>query len=70
MFCVPKEVTGFSRRLQYVDTYPNEPKFGHAFCETHCIAAEKSNIPSKFCEYLRYCGILKGTSTINNLSIS
>ena len=61
MFRVPKEVTGFSRRLRYVDTCPNEPKFGHAFCEAHCIEAVKSNIPSKLREYLRYCGILKGT---------
>ncbi|XP_065896620.1 uncharacterized protein [Dysidea avara] len=59
MYRVPKEVTGFSRRLRYVDTCPNEPKFGHAFCEIHCTEAEKSNIPSKLREYLRYCGVLK-----------
>ena len=61
MFRVPKEVTGFSHHLRYVDTCPNEPVCGHAFCEVHCNEAEDKKIPTKLRDYLRYCGILKGT---------
>ena len=60
MFQVPKEVTGFSRRLRYVDTCPHEPMSGKAFCEAHCMEAETKSIPTKLRDYLRYCGILKG----------
>ena len=44
MFRVPKEVTGFSHHLRYVDTCPNEPVCGHAFCEVHCNEAEEKKI--------------------------
>ena len=60
MFRVPKEITGFTRRLDYVDTCPNEPLKGHAFCEIHCTEAKAKNIPTKLRGYLKHCGILKG----------
>ena len=46
MFNVPKEVSGFSGQLRYVDTCPNQPEPGKAFCSMHCSLAEKDGIPT------------------------
>jgi len=57
---VPKEVAGFSGQLKYVDTCPNEPIYGKAFCSHHCLEAEAEHIPTKLRDYLKYCGITTG----------
>ena len=46
MYNVPKEVSGFSGQLSYVDTCPNQPQHGKAFCYVHCEEAEKKGIPT------------------------
>ena len=54
MFSVPKEVQAFSGELQYVDTCPNAPVTGMAFCAEHCTVMEKHRIPCKLQDYLSY----------------
>ena len=54
MFDVPKEVSGFSGQLQYVDTCPNQPEFTKAFCLQHCKEAEQEGIPCDLREYTKY----------------
>ena len=46
MYSVPKEVSGFSGQLGYVDTCPNEPQPGKAYCSLHCAVAEKKGSPT------------------------
>ena len=53
MYRVSKEVSGFDGALQYVDSCPNEPAVGMAFCEKYCKAAE-DKIPIRLREFLRY----------------
>ena len=54
MFNVPKDVKAFSGKLHYVDTCPNSPKTGMAFCDDHCKLLSSHNIPVKLQEYLEY----------------
>lgn len=58
----PKEVTGFHGKLKYVDTCPNPPVTGKAFCEEHCKQADAAQVPTQLKEYLKYC-----TSTNNGI---
>ena len=37
----PMEVSGFSGKLKYVDSCPNQPVPGKALCRRHCDEAEK-----------------------------
>ena len=46
MYKEKKEVAGFSGQLGYVDTCPNQPEPGKAFCELHCQEAMKNGIPT------------------------
>ena len=62
MYSVPKEVSGFSGALQYVDSCPNEPSAGMAFCDEHCKAADEEGIPCRLREFLRYSS--KGYTSI------
>ena len=41
MYRVPKEMSGFDGALQYVDSCPNEPATGMAFCGELCQDAGK-----------------------------
>ena len=52
MFKVPKTVSGFDGALSYVDTCPNQPEHGMAFCHVHCKVASENNIPCKLSEFL------------------
>ena len=60
MYRVPKEITGFSGQLKYVDTCPGQPMHGKAFCEEHCRVAAEKEIPSGLRDFLKYCGVSKG----------
>ena len=46
MYSVPKEVSGFSGQLGYVDTCPNQPEPGKAYCSLHCSVAESEGTPT------------------------
>ena len=46
MYSVPKEVFRFSGQLRYVNTCPNEPQPGKAYCSLHCTVAEKKGSPA------------------------
>ena len=48
MYHVPKEISGFNGALQYVDSCPNQPVAGMAFCEKHC------EIPCMLQEFQEY----------------
>lgn len=66
MYRVPKEVTGFSGQLKYVDACPGQPMHGKAFCEKHCRVAAEKEIPSGLRDFLRYCGVNKeDAATVN-----
>ena len=54
MFSVPKEISGFEGALKYVDSCPNQPAVGMAFCEEHCRAADKQGIPCGLQEFRKY----------------
>ena len=62
MWKTPMQVQGFEGRLKYVDTCPNSPMYGMAFCSSHCQEAKSRSIPTIFRDYLRYSGANKGTS--------
>ena len=57
MYRVPKEVAGFEGKLSYVDTCPNGPLPGKAFCAHHCRLAEREGTPTGLRDFLRFCGI-------------
>ena len=42
----PMEVSGFSGKLKYVDSCPNQLVPGKALCRRHCDEAEKKGIPT------------------------
>ncbi len=50
----PKEVSGFDGAMKYVDSCPNQPVCGMAFCTEHCVAASSSWIPCSLRDFLRY----------------
>ena len=54
MFNVPKEIQAFCGELQYVDTCPNSPLIGMAFCQEHCEIMQARNIPIKLREFLQF----------------
>ena len=51
---VTKEISGFNGSLQYVDSCPNEPAAGMAFCGEHCEDARKKSIPCKLKDFLKF----------------
>ena len=64
MYRVPKEVSGFDGKLGYVDTCPNSPLPGKAFCSHHCSLAEREGKPTGLRQFLRFCGVkLRGNCT-------
>lgn len=54
MYRVPKQVKGFSDKLNYVDTCPNSPVRGLAFCKEHSDLMESNGVPTKLKEFLEY----------------
>ena len=60
MYRSPKEMTAFKGQLSYVDSCPEQPVNGKAFCENHCKVAEENGVPSGLQEFLKHCGIAKG----------
>ena len=54
MFDVPKEVTGFSGQLNYVNTCPNQPEPGKAFCSEHIEVCKDKDIPTAIKAYKQY----------------
>ena len=52
-FKVKKEVTGFDGALKYVDSCPNQPESGMAFCTEHYKKADSLEIPTKLREFLK-----------------
>ena len=54
MYCVPKEISGFDGALQYVDSCPNQPVAGMAFCEKHCEIVSSQGIPCMLQEFQKY----------------
>ena len=54
MYRVPKEMSGFDGALQYVDSCPNEPTTGMAFCGELCQDAWKKGIPCTLQEFLKF----------------
>ena len=61
MFEVQKYVSGFDGALKYVDSCPNQPVPGMAFCNNHCKKADSLSIPSKLREFLQYLKKNNGT---------
>ena len=57
MYPVPKDTAAFKGNLRYMDTCPNSPIYGKAFCEEHCTAASAQGIPTDLKSYLSYKGI-------------
>ena len=60
MYRVPKEISGFDGALKYVDSCPNQPVAGMAFCEHHCSVATAKNIPCPLREFLQHIGVNHG----------
>ena len=60
MYPVPKDTAAFKGNLRYVDTCPNSPMYGKAFCEDHCAAACTQGIPTDLKSYLSYKGMTQG----------
>ena len=54
MYRVPKEVSGFHGHLKYVDSCPNSPKVGMAFCDEHCHAAKEKGWPTELRAFLHH----------------
>ena len=54
MYHVPKEISGFNGALQYVDSCPNQPIAGMAFCEKHYTIASSQGISCKLQEFQKY----------------
>jgi len=52
MYPVPKGLTGFGGKVavDYVDTCPNTPQIGMAFCQNHCVVAAEQDIPTQLRE--------------------
>ena len=48
----PKEVSGFSGQLKYVDSCPNQPVPTKAFCQKHCDEAALLKIPINLTDYV------------------
>lgn len=59
MYSVPKTVSGFKGKLSYVDTCPNAPLMGKAFCAHHCTMAEEQGKPTGLRQFLKFCGVRK-----------
>ena len=60
MYRVPKEISGFKGALKYVDSCPNQPASGMAFCQDHCSVARADNIPCPLWEFLQHVGVNHG----------
>lgn len=54
MFQSPKQVLAFKNNLSYVNSCPNSPEHGMAFCMEHCEWMRKNGVPTKLQEYLVY----------------
>ena len=60
MYNVPRiGVPGFGGALRYVDSCPNQPMHGMAFCVDHCHIAEGEGIQCALREFLHHCGVKK-----------
>lgn len=70
MYPVPKGLTGFEGKLQYVDTCPNSPQVGMAFCQNHCVVAAEQGIPTQLREYRSYLAARKSSCTTAPVSDS
>ena len=57
MYPVPKNTAAFEGNPRYVDTCPNSPAYGKAFCEDHCLVASAQSIPVDLRGFLSYKGI-------------
>ena len=57
MYRVPKEIAGFEGKLSYVDTCPNGPLPGKAFCAHHCCLTEQEGKPTGLRDFLHFCGV-------------
>lgn len=68
MYRVSKEVAGFDGALKYVDSCPNQPAEGMAFCEEHCKAADAQGIPCSLKEFRKYS--IKGKAMYTYVSIA
>ena len=42
------------KQLNYPDVCTEEPKYGKAFCEHHCVVALNNSIPSDLKEYIKF----------------
>ena len=51
MYRVPKDISGFRGALKYVDSCPNQPEIGMAFCADHCKTAAEKGIPYTLREF-------------------
>ena len=56
----PMEVSGFSGKLKYVDSCPNQPVPVKALCRRHCDEAEIKGIPTGIKEYLSDYSTISG----------
>ena len=54
MYDDKKEVLPFKSNLTYLNTCPNSPEYGMAFCSVHCHSAKSEGIPCKLKEYLMF----------------
>jgi hypothetical protein len=54
MYESPKEIVAFSKNLNYVNSCPNSPVFGMAFCKEHVDAMQSMGIPTVLKEFLHY----------------
>lgn len=54
------EIGGFSGQLKYIESCPNQPVPGKAFCTQHCTEAALNNIPTKRKEYVSFLRQSKG----------
>ena len=57
MYRVPKEISGFDGALQYVDSCPNQPVPGMAFCTEHCMVADSEGVPCSLKDFIKYSGV-------------
>ena len=65
-----RSLRGFERKLQYVDTCPNSPQVGMAFCQNHCVVAAEQGIPTQLREYCNYLAASKSLCTTAPVSDS
>lgn len=64
MYPTPKDTAAFQGNLKYVDTCPNSPMYGKAFCQHHCEVASTCGIPTDLKKYLAYKGMKNNNNSV------